>query len=138
MFRTKNIELNIQSSDITTPSQLLHAVRFNLKTKNNLDQNEICNKLKNNSFLSQTSKFDSNIIFELGRKYGAYGRIYSHAIILSNNLIIDKNNIKGWAFIAQEGNTLISTINAYLIQTKNNNTENAINKIKKDLILKEW
>ena len=25
---------NIQSSDITTPSQLLHAVRFNLKTKN--------------------------------------------------------------------------------------------------------
>ena len=138
LFRTKNIELNIQSSDITTPSQLLHAVRFNLKTKNSLDQKEIFSKIKEHSFLSETSKFDSNIIFELGRKYGAYGRIYSHAIILTNNLIIEKNNIKGWAFIAQEGNTLISTINAYLIQTKNNNIEFAINKIKNSLILKEW
>ena len=74
----------------------------------------------------------------MGRKYGAYGRIYSHAIIIANNLIIEKNNIKGWTFIAQEGNTIISTINAYLIQTNNNNKENAINKIKNDLILKEW
>lgn len=31
LFQTKKTELNIQSSDITTPSQLMHSVRFNLK-----------------------------------------------------------------------------------------------------------
>ena len=33
LFETKNQNLNIQSSDITTPSQLMHSVRFNICMK---------------------------------------------------------------------------------------------------------
>ena len=41
LFDTKHINLNIQSSDITTPSQLMHTVRFNLKLKGIPNQNSI-------------------------------------------------------------------------------------------------
>ncbi len=77
LFQTKNIQLNIQSSDITTPSQLMHCVRFNLKMDKNIDISQLKNNIKNNNAISITSKFDSNIIFELGRRYSPYGRSFS-------------------------------------------------------------
>lgn len=138
LFETKNIQLNIQSSDITTPSQLLHTVRFNLDLNKNMNYNEILKRIDCDSYISHTSKFDSNVIFELGRKYSPYGRIFSHAIILKNNLLINKNKIKGWAFIAQEGNTILSSINAFLLQTNSKKQIEAMELIKNDLIKKEW
>ncbi len=116
----------------------MHAVRFNLNLNKTIDKEVIIKKIEESAFLSQTSKFDSNIIFELGRKYGAYGRIFSHAIIVKNNLLINKKNIKGWAFIAQEGNTILSTINAFLKQTNNLEHQFLIELIKNNLLEKEW
>lgn len=138
LYKTKNIELNVQSSDITTPSQLLHTVRFNLTLSKSININNILNKIDSETYLSKTSKFDSNVIFELGRKYSPYGRIFSHAIILNNNLLINKNKIKGWAFIAQEGNTILSSINAFLLQTASKHHFEAMELIKNELIYKEW
>ena len=43
LYKTKNIELNVQSSDITTPSQLLHTVRFNLTLSKSININDILN-----------------------------------------------------------------------------------------------
>lgn len=140
LFQTKNIELNIQSSDITTPSQLMHSVRFNLKFKNAPTSREIKEFIEKNISVSKTEKFDSNIIFELGRRYSKYGRLFSHAIINSNNLLFDaKNNrIKGWAFIPQEGNTILSTIHAFLIQTKIKEDEKIIKKLKLEMVKEKW
>jgi len=140
LFETKKEELNIQSSDITTPSQLMHSVRFNLKFKNapNLSDINIC--IEKNLSVSTTTKFDSNIIFELGRRYSQYGRLFSHAIINSNNLLFDSKNgsIKGWAFIPQEGNTILSTIHAFLLQTNVKNNDKIIDKLKLDMIKPMW
>ncbi len=121
LLDTVSVKVDIQSSDITTPSQLMHAVRFNIRLKDSADFELTEGVLKANPLVSFTSKYDSNVIFELGRRYGKYGRIYSHAIVNSNNLLVDKKNktIKGWAFIPQEGNTILSTINAFLLQTEN-------------------
>ncbi len=81
-----------------------------------------------------------NSIFELGRRYSPYGRIYSHAVLNDNNIIFDKANtvVKGWAFIPQEGNTLLSTIQAYILQTGLPDRDVIFNKIRRDLIRKEW
>jgi glyceraldehyde-3-phosphate dehydrogenase (NAD(P)) len=140
LFDTKHINLNIQSSDITTPSQLMHTVRFNLKLKKLPDQNSINESIEANPFVSSTSKFDSNIVFELGRRYSAYGRLFSHAIINSNNLLIDEQDqrIKGWAFIPQEGNTILSTIHAFLIQTQNLDHQSILDKLTLELIHPKW
>ncbi len=138
MFGSIGIACNVQSSDITTPSQLMHSVRFSIELKNALSQEQIKSMIANNPMVSSTKTFDSNIVFELGRRHGFAGRLYSHCIINHNNLLFEDNGriIKGWAFVPQEGNTLISTLHASLLQTKNNNSKEIISNIMNDLIHK--
>ena len=140
LFLTKDQDVNIQSSDITTPSQLMHSVRFSLYLKNSLSVNEIKKRIKDNEYISTSSKFDSNILFELGRRYSPYGRLFSHAIINDNNLLfdVDQRKVKGWAFIPQEGNTILSTIHAFLLQVNANSTTDVMNVIKRDLVKPVW
>lgn len=140
LFSASGLDCNVQSSDITTPSQLMHSVRFNIELKKPLNQSDIENRIDKNPLVSKTKTFDSNIIFELGRRYGFAGRLYSHCIINHNNLLIEDNGriIKGWAFVPQEGNTMISTIHAYLLQTANASSENIISEIQRKLIRKNW
>ena len=57
-------------------------------------------------------------MFELGRRYGVQGRLFAHAIVVANDLLISGRSIKGWAFVPQEGNTLLSTLEAFLLQTQ--------------------
>ncbi len=137
MFKTLNINCELTSSDITTPSQLMHSVRFNIELKKELEE-DIEDLIKANPFISTTNKFDSNVIFELGRRYGFQGRIFSHAILVSGNMLLDGKTIKGWAFVPQEGNSILSTLNAFLLQMNLTNSETLMNKIKKDLLFQSW
>ncbi len=105
--------VTMQSSDITTPSQLMHGVRFNIELKEALD----FDSLEYAGLLSETSVFDSNKIFESGRRFGFQGRLYNHAIVVSNNLLKTNKSIAGWAFVPQEGNTILSTISVFLSRT---------------------
>ncbi|MGB1040732.1 MAG: hypothetical protein ACPGVD_07670 [Flavobacteriales bacterium] len=140
LFRTINLEVPVQSSDITTPSQLMHSVRFNIKLSSSMNEQSMFELIDKNDLVSTTNKFDSNVIFELGRRYSKYGRLYSHVIINSNNILFDKdeNRIKGWGFIPQEGNTIISTLHAFLLQVNPDLAKEKINFIKNELIRKSW
>ncbi|PLX07154.1 MAG: hypothetical protein C0596_12225 [Marinilabiliales bacterium] len=117
----------------------MHTVRFNINLKTSITENNIQEMINNNPMVSVSSKFDSNTIFESGRRYGLNGRIFSHAIINHNNILLDetRKNLKGWAFIPQEGNTILSTISAFILQTNCNNNS-IINYLIKKSISKEW
>ena len=140
LYKTLGIELNIQSSDITTPSQLMHVVRFNLKLETGISAHEIDRLIEENPYLAISKKFDSNVIFELGRRYGPFGRLYAHAIVNSSNLLIQEEgrSIKGWAFIPQEGNTILSTIDAFMLQLDVDNRTQIMDKIRKRYLKQEW
>ncbi len=138
LFETKEILPNITSSDVTTPSQLMHAVRFNIGLTEKLTQLDIQDLIAKNPCMATSTKFDSNVIFERGRRIGFQGRIYSHAIVVSNNLIFGRDSIKGWAFIPQEGNTLLSTLNAFLIQTNFTDSSAAMEKLQGSLLMDRW
>ena len=139
LLETIGVKIPISSSDITTPSQLLHSTRFNIKLNEKVSQTSIDDLLRNSHYISTTNKFDSNKIFELVRRYGFQGRIYSHAIVVNNNIMVhDDTIIKGWAFVPQEGNTLISTIHSFLLQTKNPNSIELLKKISGELLIKKW
>lgn len=138
LFATKKMLPNVTSSDVTTPSQLMHAVRFNIGLTEKLTQEKIDELIAANPCVATSSKFDSNVIFERGRRIGMQGRIYSHAIVISNNIIIGKDSIKGWAFIPQEGNTLLSTINAFLIQTGFQEASTVMDVLKSKLLMNRW
>lgn len=138
LFATKKILPNVTSSDVTTPSQLMHAVRFNIGLKEKLNREKIDQLIADNSYMATSTKFDSNVIFERGRRIGFQGRIYSHAIVISNNLIISRDSVKGWAFIPQEGNTLLSTISAFLIQTGFEDYSSVMDSLKNQLLMDRW
>lgn len=138
LFATKNLLPTLTSSDVTTPSQLMHAVRFNIGITEKLTQEGINELISENPYIATSTKFDSNVIFERGRRIGFQGRIFSHAIVISNNMILGNNSIKGWAFIPQEGNTLLSTINAFLIQTDFAETESVMHELRSSLLFDRW
>ncbi|MFT4601687.1 MAG: glyceraldehyde-3-phosphate dehydrogenase type II [Arenicella sp.] len=137
MFKTIDLECNLTSSDITTPSQLMHSVRFNIDLKNPLEK-DVDELIANQPLISKTNKFDSNVVFELGRRYGVNGRLYSHAIVISGNLLVSEKSIKGWAFIPQEGNSILSTLHAFLLQTNHPNETDVFNSLVADLCQNEW
>lgn len=137
LYKTRGIECLLTSSDITTPSQLMHAVRFHIELKSPLKE-DVNTLLARQPFLAKTKKFDSNVIFELGRRYGFGGRIYAHAIVLSENLLLTDRSIKGWAFVPQEGNSLLSTLRAYILQGMISNGDEVFERICQDLMQKEW
>lgn len=138
MYKTIGIDCPITSSDITTPSQLMHSTRFHLEFNKRITKEGFLEKIKSNQFIATTNKFDSNQIFELGRRYGKYGRIYNHCIIVENNLLFTNNSVKGWAFVPQEGNSIISTIHAFLLQIYGNEiASKKIDTICKELLFKK-
>jgi glyceraldehyde-3-phosphate dehydrogenase (NAD(P)) len=123
VYATLGLAPSVTSSDVTTPSQLMHAVRFNVRLRDPRTAAEVVADLEAERRLAITAKFDSNRVFELGRRYGFQGRLYAHAIVVANDLLVTGRNVRGWAFVPQEGNTLLSTIAAFLLQTGHPRTE---------------
>ncbi len=136
LLATIGAEAPIITSDITTPSQLLHSIRFMIEFNCPLTEDVVHKRISETNLLASTHKFDSNVIFEQGRRYGHAGRIYSPAIVVSNNMLIDENTVRGWAFVPQEGNTLLSTIHAFILQTRGD--EAVMKTIVSDLTRTMW
>ena len=123
VFTTLGLSPAVTSSDVTTPSQLMHAVRFNVRLRTARAPADIVADLSAHPRLATTAKFDSNRVFELGRRYGFQGRLYAHAVVVANDLMVSGRTVKGWAFVPQEGNTLLSTLEAFLLQTRHADAE---------------
>ena len=96
----------------------MHAVRFNVRLRAPRAIADIVADLSAHPRLATTAKFDSNRVFELGRRYGFQGRLYAHAVVVANDCMVSGRTVKGWAFVPQEGNTLLSTLEAFLLQTE--------------------
>lgn len=127
LLNTIGVDLPITSSDITTPAQLMHGVRFNITTFDKC-------QLASNTLIASTAFFDSNKLFELGRRKGFEGRLLNHAIVVDNNLLIQDNTVMGWAFIPQEGNTILSTVQAFLILSKKANASRVMSELVQELL----
>ena len=134
VFATLGLAPIVTSSDVTTPSQLMHAVRFAVRLRQPRAATAIAADLAAHPRLATTAKFDSNRVFELGRRYGFQGRLFAHAIVVANDLMIRGRSVKGWAFVPQEGNTLLSTVEAFLLQTRPAEAEAIANRLGADLV----
>lgn len=138
VFETTGGRLAATSSDVTTPTQLMHAIRFALRLEVPVDAEEIRRRIDVDPWLSTTDKFDCNAVFELGRRYGVQGRIYSHAVVVANNLLITGRVVRGWAFVPQEGNTLLSTLESFLLQTRHPRAGEVAGELRADLLAPRW
>jgi glyceraldehyde-3-phosphate dehydrogenase (NAD(P)) len=134
VFATLGLAPTVTSSDVTTPSQLMHAVRFHVRLREPRAATAIAADLAAHPRLATTAKFDSNRVFELGRRYGFQGRLFAHAIVVANDLMVSGRSVRGWAFVPQEGNTLLSTLEAFLLQTRPAEAEAIAGRLGADLV----
>jgi glyceraldehyde-3-phosphate dehydrogenase (NAD(P)) len=121
-------DLRVSSSDITTPEQLMHSVRFRVEFKE-----DSARAAPGNPYVAETHCFDANRVFDMGRRYGFQGRLYNHAIVVSNDLLWSDDSVAGWAFVPQEGNTIISTIASMLETLSHPEREDILGKMRAEL-----
>jgi glyceraldehyde-3-phosphate dehydrogenase (NAD(P)) len=138
LFSTIGVEPAVVSSDVTTPSQLMHALRFHVAFRSPVAVAEAVERIARDPLLATTMKFDSNGVFELGRRYGFQGRIYAHAVVVENNLLAHGPELRGWAFVPQEGNTLLSTLEAFVAKTRPDDAADLRNALRRELIEPRW
>jgi glyceraldehyde-3-phosphate dehydrogenase type II len=113
LFATLNLDLNLFSSAMIVNSQYMHVVWFDLKVKEPTSKEKVIKLLKDNDRIALTEHKSANEIFSFGRDQGIYGRILNQTVIVESTINVKNGNqISGFCFTPQDGNSLLSSIAA--------------------------
>ena len=113
LFKTLGYDLNFFSSAMIVNTQYMHILYFNLKLKKNISLEHVLEKFRKNDRIAITNKVDSCEVFSFGRDHGHFGRILNQAVISIPSLHIRNNNeLSGYCFTPQDGNSLLSSVAA--------------------------
>ena len=111
LFKTIGLDLNLFSSAMIVNSQYMHILHFYLKLKNKTTHESIVKKLDDLDLIAVTDKMNSNEVFSFGRDHGHFGRILNQTVISLPSLNVKNGDeITGFCFTPQDGNSLLSTI----------------------------
>jgi len=105
----------IFSSAMKLNTQYMHSLWFDMEVSKPTSKERVIARLRANRRIALTERRSSNQIFSFGRDHGYYGRILSQAVISTPTLAVKgDNDILGFCFTPQDGNSLASSINAAL------------------------
>lgn len=89
----------------------MHAIWFDLQLLNDIKENEVMDRIKKNPMIAVTYKKLSSLIFSFGRDHGYFGRILNQTVVVLPSLTIrNGNEVIGFCFTPQDGNSLLSNI----------------------------
>jgi glyceraldehyde-3-phosphate dehydrogenase (NAD(P)) len=113
LYKTMNVDLNVFSSAIKLNTQYMHCIWYNLKLTSKITKDEVIKRFTNDSRVAVTLKKNANLVFSYGRDHGHYGRILNQTVaVLPSVHVINDNEIFGFCFTPQDGNSIMSTITA--------------------------
>jgi glyceraldehyde-3-phosphate dehydrogenase type II len=113
LFKTIGYDLNLFSSALKLNTQYMHTTHFSLKVKTPTTLQKVIAKMDANELIATTDKIDSCEVFSFGRDHGHYGRILNQAVVSIPSLNVKNGNeITGFCFTPQDGNSLLSSISA--------------------------
>ena len=105
----------IFSSAMKMNTQYMHALWFDMDVSEPTTKEKALARLKANRRIAVTERRSANQIFSFGRDHGYYGRILSQAVISTPTISVrGGNEILGFCFTPQDGNSLASSIYAAL------------------------
>lgn len=122
LFETLGVKPNIWSSSIKLNTQYMHTIWFAIVTRDPIDREEVIDRFRKNDRVSLTQKTSANEIFSFGRDHGHFGRILNVTVVPHETLALrGQNEIIGFCFTPQDGNSLLSSIAAtcWLIDPEN-------------------
>lgn len=111
LFKTLNKDLPLFSSAMKVNSQYMHILYFSLKLKRKTTLKTLTKRLEDNDRISLTYKINSNEVFSFGRDHGHFGRILNQTVVSLPSLNLrNGNEVCGFCFTPQDGNSLLSSI----------------------------
>ncbi|HEC89721.1 MAG TPA: hypothetical protein ENI44_03960 [Thermoplasmatales archaeon] len=113
LYKTLGLELNVFSSALKINTQYMHSIWFDIKLTNKITQDEAIQKFLDNPKVAVTNKLSANLVFSYGRDHGHYGRILNQTVIVLPSIhVLNENEVIGFCFTPQDGNSLLSSISA--------------------------
>ncbi|MAS78378.1 MAG: hypothetical protein CMG15_07050, partial [Candidatus Marinimicrobia bacterium] len=115
LFHTLGEDLDLFSSAMKVNSQYMHVLWFTLKVDQPITLDEVKDRLNQNQLVAFTSKDLTSRVFSFGRDHGHYGRILNQTVVVEQTLNIKNGNeITGFCFTPQDGNSILSSLSASL------------------------
>jgi len=113
LYKTLGIELNIFSSALKLNTQYMHCIWYDVKLDKKITKDEAIQGFIDNPRVAVTYKKAANLVFSFGREYGHYGRILDQTVIVLPTIhVINENEVIGFCFTPQDGNSILSSISA--------------------------
>jgi len=113
LFKTLGLDLNLFSSAIKTNSQYMHCIWFDIQLGAHTTREEAIEKVMANPRIAVTYKDMASLVFSFGRDHGRFGRILNQTVFVLPSLHVrNGNELVGFCFTPQDGNSLLSSIAA--------------------------
>jgi glyceraldehyde-3-phosphate dehydrogenase (NAD(P)) len=113
LYKTLGIELNVFSSALKLNTQYMHSIWYDLKLNRKITKEEAIQMFIDNPRVAVTHKQAANLVFSFGRDHGHYGRILDQTVIALPTIhILNDNEVIGFCFTPQDGNSILSSITA--------------------------
>ncbi len=111
LYKTLDIDLNVFSSALKLNTQYMHSIWYDIKLDNKITKEKVIDKFIKNPRVAVTQKTAANLVFSYGRDHGHYGRILNQTVaVLPSVHVINDNEIFGFCFTPQDGNSILSSI----------------------------
>jgi glyceraldehyde-3-phosphate dehydrogenase (NAD(P)) len=113
LYETLGIKLNVFSSALKLNTQYMHSIWYDIKINKKITKDIVIQRFMDNPRVAVTQKKSANMVFSFGRDHGHYGRILDQTVaVLPSIHILNENEIIGFCFTPQDGNSLLSSISA--------------------------
>jgi glyceraldehyde-3-phosphate dehydrogenase (NAD(P)) len=113
LYKTMGIDLNVFSSALKLNTQYMHSIWYDLKLNSKITKEEAIQKFIDNPRVAVTYKKSANLVFSFGRDHGHYGRILDQTVIVLPTIhVLNENEVFGFCFTPQDGNSILSSIAA--------------------------
>jgi glyceraldehyde-3-phosphate dehydrogenase/erythrose-4-phosphate dehydrogenase len=138
LFATLGHDFNLFSSAIKLSTQYMHVIWFDLILKEKMTYDDLLSKIQNNKKVAMTHKEMASLVFSFGRDHGHYGRILNQTVIALPSLHIrNGNEVIGFSFTPQDGNSLMSSIAATVKFLDGENWESNLEHMFDECLFKE-
>lgn len=115
LFKTLDLELDLFSSAIKMNTQYMHSIWFDIHVHRGTTLEAVKERLFANDRIAVTYKKSTNLVFSFGRDHGHYGRILNNTVVVLPSLHMrGENEVLGFCFTPQDGNSLLSSVSAAL------------------------
>jgi glyceraldehyde-3-phosphate dehydrogenase/erythrose-4-phosphate dehydrogenase len=115
LFGTMGLEPNLFSSAMKMNTQYMHQMHFALELDGAIDLAEVKRRLRADDWVAMTDRTSANGVFSFGRDHGFYGRILNQSVVVESSLAVrNGNEVVGFCFTPQDGNSLVSSVAAAL------------------------